>query len=148
MKSDEEHGDPEDGRGVSRYVRVDLREGDEGHMVQKMRIGQLHAAALSTIGLHMITPEPQALDLPLIVDNYQERDYLLSKRKDAFVRQFCRKLLGYALARGVQLSDEPLLDDMQEQLKAHDYRVTTALAAIVRSPQFRDIRGVKFAAEE
>ena len=25
------------------------------------------------------------------------RDYLLSKRKDAFVRQFCKKLLGYAL---------------------------------------------------
>lgn len=53
--------------------------GDEGDMVQKMRIGQLHSAALSTIGLHMITPEPQALDLPLMVNDYQERDYLLSK---------------------------------------------------------------------
>jgi hypothetical protein len=72
------------------------------------------------------------------------REYLLSKRKDTFVRQFCRKLLGYALARGVQLSDEPLLDDMQEQLAAHGYRVTTALAAIVRSRQFREIRGSKF----
>jgi hypothetical protein len=48
----------------------------------------------------------------------------------------------------VQLSDEPLLDDMEEQMKAQDYRVTTALEAIVRSPQFRDIRGNKFAAEE
>ena len=38
------------------------------------------------------------------------RDYLLTKRRDAFVRQFCRKLLGYALGRAVQLSDEPLLD--------------------------------------
>ena len=46
------------------------------------------------------------------------RDYLLTKRRDAFLRQFCRKLLGYALGRGVQLSDEPLLDEMQTQLKA------------------------------
>jgi hypothetical protein len=76
------------------------------------------------------------------------RDYLLSKRKDAFVRQFCRKLLGYALARGVQLSDEPLLDDMQEQLHAQNYRVTAALAAIVRSRQFREIRGSKAASED
>ena len=33
MSSQEEYGAPEDGRGVSRYVRVDLREGDAGHMV-------------------------------------------------------------------------------------------------------------------
>lgn len=76
------------------------------------------------------------------------RDYLLSKRKDAFVRQFCKKVLGYALARGVQLSDEPLLDEMQEQLKANGYRVNVALEAIVRSKQFREIRGSKFAANE
>jgi hypothetical protein len=76
------------------------------------------------------------------------RDYLLTKRKDAFVRQFCRKLLGYALARGVQLADEPLLEDMQERLKANNYRVTVALEAIVRSPQFRSIRGSQFAADE
>jgi hypothetical protein len=72
------------------------------------------------------------------------RNYLLSKRKDAFVRQFCKKLLGYALARGVQLSDEPLLDEMQEQLQSNGYRVTVALEAIVRSRQFREIRGSKF----
>lgn len=75
------------------------------------------------------------------------RDYLLTRRTDAFVRQFCRKLLGYALARGVQLSDEPLLDEMQEQLKSHGHRVTVALEAIVRSKQFREIRGSKFPAE-
>ena len=35
-----------------------------------------------------------------------------------FLRQFCRKLLGYALGRGVQLSDEPLLDEMQQSWHA------------------------------
>ncbi len=76
------------------------------------------------------------------------RDYLLTKRKDAFVRQFCKKLLGYALARGVQLSDEPLLDEMQERLQANGYRVSVALEAIVRSKQFREIRGSKFVTSE
>jgi hypothetical protein len=72
------------------------------------------------------------------------RQYLLTRRKDAFVRQFCRKLLGFALARGVQLSDEPLLDEMQERLQANGYRVSVAIETIVRSKQFREIRGSKF----
>ena len=57
------------------------------------------------------------------------------------MRQFCRKLLGYALGRGVQLSDEPLLDEMQRRLETNDYRVSAAVETIVRSRQFREIRG-------
>jgi hypothetical protein len=67
--------------------------------------------------------------------------YLLTDRRDAFVRQFCRKLLGYALGRAVQLSDEPLLAEMQTALKAKDYHVHAAVEAIVSSRQFREIRG-------
>ncbi len=69
------------------------------------------------------------------------RRYLLTKRRDAFVRQFCRKLLGYALGRATQLSDEPLLTEMQEQLRTKDYRFSAALEAIIKSRQFREIRG-------
>jgi len=69
------------------------------------------------------------------------RDYLLTARRDTFVRQFCRKLLGYALGRAVQLSDEPLLDEIQTRLAADGHRVGTALEAIVTSRQFREIRG-------
>lgn len=76
------------------------------------------------------------------------RKYLLTTRRDAFVRQFCRKLLGYALGRGIQLSDEPLLTEMQAQLKQHDYRFTAAVETIVRSPQFREIRGKDAPSEE
>jgi hypothetical protein len=69
------------------------------------------------------------------------RGYLLGPRRDQFVRVFCRKLLGYALGRGVQLSDEPFLDDMVAGLAAQDYRVSVAIEAIVTSSQFRTIRG-------
>jgi hypothetical protein len=69
------------------------------------------------------------------------RDYLLTTRRDDFVRQFCRKLLGYALGRAVQLSDEPLLDAMQAKLAENDYRCSAAVETIVLSDQFRMIRG-------
>jgi len=43
------------------------------------------------------------------------RQYLMTQGRDKFVCQFCRKLLGYALGRAVQLSDEPLIDVLQTQ---------------------------------
>jgi hypothetical protein len=72
------------------------------------------------------------------------RNYLLKKRRVSFVSQFCRKLLGYALAREVQLSDEPLLTEMQRRLKKNDYRFSVAVEMIVLSEQFRKIRGKSF----
>jgi hypothetical protein len=76
------------------------------------------------------------------------RRYLLSARCDTFERQFCRKLLGYALGRAVQLSDEPLLDEIQTTLTANGHRVHVAIEAIVSSPQFRGIRGADAADAE
>jgi hypothetical protein len=70
------------------------------------------------------------------------RDHVMSTRRDAFVTQFCRKLLGYALARPVQLSDEPLLAEMRARLSSNGYRVNEAILAILRSPQFRMSRGM------
>lgn len=68
------------------------------------------------------------------------RTYLLTKRRDAVARQFSRKLLGYALGRGVQLSDEPLLEEMTRIISSND-PIGDVVEAIVRSPQFREIRG-------
>ena len=73
------------------------------------------------------------------------RRYLLTKRKDDFQRQFCRKLLGYALGRRVILSDRQLLDDMAVALHQNEGRVSAAILAIVRSKQFQFIRGSEFA---
>jgi hypothetical protein len=71
------------------------------------------------------------------------REYLLTKRKDAFERQFLRKLLGYALGRSVQLSDEPLLDDMQA-VASKGGTMSAVVEKIVTSQQFRDVRGAKW----
>ena len=69
------------------------------------------------------------------------RNYLLTQRLDGFVKQFSRKLLGYSLGRSVMVSDGPLINDMRAQLKSQGFRVGAAVEAIVRSQQFRQIRG-------
>jgi len=47
-------------------------QGNEGEMVRKMAVGQLQGAAVTTVGLHDIAPEPQALTVPLMFDSAGE----------------------------------------------------------------------------
>ena len=68
------------------------------------------------------------------------RDYLLERRRDQFLRQFCRKLLGYALGRELQLSDRPLVDEMLRRLAKTGFRFSVAVETIVLCQQFRMIR--------
>jgi mono/diheme cytochrome c family protein len=75
------------------------------------------------------------------------RDYLMTQRKDQFVRNFCKKLLGYSLGRSVQLSDEPLIEEITRKLRSGDYRVSAAVETIVLSAPFRNHRGVDEQAE-
>ena len=72
------------------------------------------------------------------------RRYLLSDRRHDIVRQFCRKLLGYSLGRAVQLSDEPLLMEIEQRLAESGYRFGVAVETIVLSEQFQMIRGKSF----
>jgi hypothetical protein len=71
------------------------------------------------------------------------RRYLLTTKRDAVIAQFCRKLLGYALGRGVLLSDKPLLAELTRRLRQEGGRIGDAVEAIVRSRQFLEIRGLE-----
>ncbi|MBL9134462.1 MAG: DUF1592 domain-containing protein [Verrucomicrobiales bacterium] len=68
------------------------------------------------------------------------RQYLLIKRREAFIRQFSRKLLGYALGRAVILTDNPLLEELRTRLETPGSGIADAVETIVRSRQFREIR--------
>ena len=68
------------------------------------------------------------------------RDYMATQRRDSFVKQFCKKLLGYSLGRAVQLSDQPLLDEMNQALQSNGYQVHAAIDVIVSSNQFQSVR--------
>jgi hypothetical protein len=72
------------------------------------------------------------------------RSYLLTKKKDVIVRLFSRRLLGYALGRATTLSDTSLIDAMVSEMNRHNGRLSAAVLTIVRSPQFRMIRGGDF----
>ena len=97
-------------------------------------IGQLRSIAVNT---KTRLPDGQTID-----GMQGLRDYLLEHQRAAIVRQFCRKLLGYALGREIRLSDEPLLDTMQATLRANGYGFHAAVESIVTSRQFRHVRGL------
>jgi hypothetical protein len=70
------------------------------------------------------------------------RDYLVSRRRADFQRQFDRKLLGYALGRGVIVSDDPLLEELSKLAEKPAVGVHATIQAIVSSRQFRNQRGL------
>ena len=76
------------------------------------------------------------------------RQYLMTQRRDQVVRFFCRKLLGYALGRGVHLADDPLIEEMNSTLRSNEYKFSSVVDAIVRSKQFRYQRGLESTREE
>ncbi len=54
---------------------------------------------------------------------------------------FAASFSGYALGRGTQLSDDPLLEKMEQALKQNGYHFSALLETVVSSRQFREIRG-------
>jgi len=70
--------------------------------------------------------------------------YIREHRQTDFLDNFSRKLLAYALDRSLQLSDEPLVEEMKDRLAAQDYRFEPLVEAIVTSPQFLNQRNPDF----
>lgn len=70
-------------------------QGNEGEMIREMSFGKLQAASITAIGMHEITPEPQAEDVPFMIDSYEEYDYVHEKIRP--------KLEAAILKRGYQV---------------------------------------------
>ncbi|HKX11841.1 MAG TPA: TRAP transporter substrate-binding protein DctP [bacterium] len=80
--------------------------GDERDVLRKMRIGQVHAAAFTGVGLGQIVPSVRILELPMLFRNYQEVDYVKGKLQPEFEKQFDASgfiLLGWAEAGFVNI---------------------------------------------
>ena len=69
--------------------------GDEKVVIRKMRIGQVHAAGFTGVGLGEILPEVRVLDLPFLFKNDKEIGYIYEKMNDHFSARFEGK--GYIL---------------------------------------------------
>ena len=66
--------------------------------------------------------------------------HLARERRGEYLDTLCRKLLGYALGRSLQLSDDVLLKEMRVALDKHEDRFVPLFEVIVSSPQFRNQR--------
>ncbi|MGF1509207.1 MAG: TRAP transporter substrate-binding protein DctP [Myxococcota bacterium] len=64
---------------------VDLRiypggvAGDEADMLRKIKVGQLHAASISGVGLGTVSRSTLAIQVPMLVRSYEELDYVREK---------------------------------------------------------------------
>ncbi len=68
------------------------------------------------------------------------RKYLKENREQDFVDNLCRKLLSFGLGRTLLLSDDLLVDAMQQKLQDNDYKFSSLIETIVLSPQFLNRR--------
>ena len=76
------------------------------------------------------------------------RAYLRAHRQEEFVENLCRKLLAYALGRGLLPSDDDCLEQMRRRLEADGYRLGGLIEHIVTSSQFLNKRMDSDQAEE
>ncbi len=94
--------------------------GDEKDVIRKMRIGQLHGAGFTGVGLGEILPEVRVLDLPFLFDNDEEIQYVYSKMNAYFKGRYEEKgyvLLGWVPVGWVHFfSQKPIgsVDDLRQ----------------------------------
>src|SRR5688572_27041951 len=63
-------------------------QGDERDVVRKMKLGQIDGSALTAVGLGLIKGDVRVLELPFLIKNNQELDYVRDKMAPDFERQF------------------------------------------------------------
>lgn len=62
---------------------------------------------------------------------------LLSESNELFCRNFCRKLLGYALGRPLEYYDEPVIEELYQVLLKNNFQIRPVILAVVSSHPFR-----------
>ena len=95
--------------------------GDETDMLRKIRIGQLHATALTSSTLVDIVPDIEAITLPMLIETDGELDYVIEKLGPEFEARLAEKgfkVLNWSSAGWVHFfSKEPVTTpaDMKKQ---------------------------------
>ena len=118
--------------------------GDEADMIRKMRIGQLHAAALTGVGLAKIAPEILALQMPMMFRSDAELDYVrqrLGPRLEAILEAKGFKLLTWGDAGWVHVfAQRPVVypDDLKP-LKLFTWSGDTATLEAWQKAGFRPV---------
>lgn len=67
----------------------------------------------------------------------EELARVLMEEKDKFTRTLCSRLLGYALGRGLEVSDQPALLRLEEVLRKNGHHTEPLVVALTQLPAFR-----------
>lgn len=74
-------------------------QGDEKDVLRKIRLGQIHSAGITGVGIGEIAPQIRILDSPFLFRNYDEVDFIYQKFEKEFNSAFEQNgyvLLGWA----------------------------------------------------
>ncbi|MCP3962945.1 MAG: hypothetical protein GY719_34330 [bacterium] len=118
--------------------------GNEADVVRKMRIGQLHAAALSVSGLSTIDEGFEIFEIPMFFESYDELFHVLEKTRPALEKRLEAK--GYVLLNWGQggwihiFSKQPVrsVDDLRGQ-KIFSVASNEAMLKLWRQNGFRPV---------
>jgi hypothetical protein len=64
------------------------------------------------------------------------RELLVTKKRDLFVENFTERLLTYAMGRGVEEYDRPVIRKIVRETASDDYRWSSIILHIVNSKPF------------
>jgi TRAP-type C4-dicarboxylate transport system substrate-binding protein len=85
----------ETGGAVSFQIFAGGVAGDERDVIRKMKLGQMDAGAMTSIGLGQIARPIQVLQMPGIIENYKQLNYVREKLSSDFEGMFQKE--GYTL---------------------------------------------------
>ena len=95
--------------------------GDEKDMLRKVRIGQLHATAITSSTLFDIVPDIEAISLPMLIRTDEELDYVLERMRPGFEARLAEKgfkVITWSTAGWIRFfTKEPVMtpDDMKKR---------------------------------
>jgi hypothetical protein len=133
-----------DGRVLSAREQLELHRADAACASCHSRIDPLGYAleSFDAVGAFRTQEAGRALDVTATLADGTQMEGLpglrgvLLARKDEFTRAFTQRLLTYALGRGLEATDMPVVRNIARTAAADDYRIHTLILAIVQSEPF------------
>lgn len=94
--------------------------GDESDVMRKIRIGQLHAAGFTGLGMGHILPIVHLLETPFLYRNTEEVDFIFEKFGEYYAENFSEKgyeLLGWAEVGFVYVFTKEPVENLEDMRK-------------------------------
>lgn len=103
----------ETGGALSFQIYPGGQKGDERDVIRRMKLGEIDAGAMTSVGLGQIARPTQVLQMPGIIDSYKQLNYVREKMAPEFSAMFEKEgytLLGWGDAGFArQFSKKPIL---------------------------------------